>query len=732
MRDQMNRVTYVLITAACNEAQFIESTIQSVIKQTALPSKWVIVNDGSTDDTANILGRYAGMYQWIELVNLPEHKGRSFAAKANAFKAGEERLKGINYEVIGNLDADVTMDDDHFEFLLDKFWKDGDLGVAGTVFKEPGYSSDVDSFEGQNYVAGQCQMFRRQCFEEIGGYFPSRVGGIDWIAVTTARMIGWKTRSFREKSFFHNRTLGTADRGILASHFMYGRQDYYLGGHPLWQLFRCSYRTAKRPYLVGGIALFAGYVAAALDRAERPVSDELVRFHRTEQMAKLRAILAAVARFKRVDAFEIVPIAQPSRSGAGSETRPLPIERTWTALSRFIDWLHHYGEVSYDHQTYFASNYGRRAKALYYTRPVIGKIAVFPMVFSEAFVPSARRLFARPQRFPIADAHYAMGFAFLAQASRRPEYYPRAVHFLEVLQKTRCPGYDNYCWGYPFNWETLRGTIRSGTPLVTTIPYVYEALREVYQIDRDPKWRQIMESIAKHVLSDYKDFDTSPNASSCSYTPFPENSVSVINASAYRAFLLTIASRDFSEEKYWRVGQRNLNFVLESQNEDGSWYYAGDGKRDFVDHFHTCFVLKALAKIEALSGHLGCTKAIERGVAYYIEHFFDVQGVPIPFARRPRLTVYRRELYDYAECINLAVLLRGRFLKLDDLLSIVLDQILTHWQKPDGSFRSRQLYLGWDNTPMHRWASSQLFRSLCFMLLKHSEGTLKTPETDID
>ena len=192
-------------------------------------------------------------------------------------------------------------------FLWISSEEDSHLGVAGTIFREPGYSSDTDSFEGQNHVSGQCQMFRRQCFEEIGGYFPSRVGGIDWIAVTTARMIGWKTRSFREKSFFHNRILGTADRGILASHFMYGKKDYYMGGHPVWQLFRCSYRMTKRPYLLGGIALFAGYVAAALGRTERPVSDELIRFHRKEQMAKLKAILASLGRFKRIDSFEIAP-----------------------------------------------------------------------------------------------------------------------------------------------------------------------------------------------------------------------------------------------------------------------------------------------------------------------------------------------------------------------------------------------------------------------------------------
>jgi hypothetical protein len=189
-----------------------------------------------------------------------------------------------------------------------------------------------------------------------------------------------------------------------------------------------------------------------------------------------------------------------------------------------------------------------------------------------------------------------------------------------------------------------------------------------------------------------------------------------VNANAYRAFLLTSAAHDLCEERYWKVAERNLNFVLESQNEDGSWYYAQDGKRKFIDHFHTCFVLKALVKIEELTRHSGCTEAIKHGVKYYTTKLFDKSGLPKPFSSRPRMTVYKRELYDYAEAINLAVLLRGRFPELDRCLSSVLNDILTVWQKPDGSFRSRRLLLGWDNTPMHRWAQSQLFRSLCLLL----------------
>lgn len=400
------------------------------------------------------------------------------------------------------------------------------------------------------------------------------------------------------------------------------------------------------------------------------------------------------------------------------------IAKVEAAVLRFTKWLDRYGETSYDHQSFFASDLARAAKSLYYKKPLLGTLAVSPMIFCEAFVPSARRLFWKRERFPIADAHYAMGFALLSRALGEKQYYERAVHFLEVLKETRSPGFDHYCWGYPFNWETRRGTMWQRTPLITTVPYVYEAFREVYQIDGDPKWREIMHSIARHAVEDYPDVETSPNASSCYYNPGEDDSSGVINASAYRAFLLTSASIEFPDESYRKIADRNLNFVLQAQSLDGSWPYSTDEERTFVDHFHTCFVLKALAKIEAITKNPDCTKAIERGVDYYVKNLFDEEGLPKPFSRRPRMTVYRQELYDYAECINVGVLLAGRFPALDEISARVIN--LDGWQKSDGSFRSRQLLLGWDNTPMHRWAQSQLFRSLCFFLYRNSPNSEAT------
>jgi glycosyltransferase involved in cell wall biosynthesis len=301
-----SHMPYVLISPSRNEERLIEKTIQSMIAQTCLPEKWVIVNDGSTDRTESIITKYLPDHPWIELVNLPVRRDRSFAGKVFAFNAGLERVKGLDYEVIGNLDADTSFDPDYLEFLLTKFQQNLDLGVAGTIFREDGgYSSGADSFEGQNHVAGGCQLFRRTCFDEIGGYIPNRAGGIDWIAVTTARMKGWTTRSFREKYFYHYRSLGTAERSLLASMFSYGEKDYYLGGHPLWEMFRVTYRAVKKPYLLGGLALLAGYVSAFARRMKRPVSDELMRFHRKEQLAKLKTILGSLFKLRRVDSFEI-------------------------------------------------------------------------------------------------------------------------------------------------------------------------------------------------------------------------------------------------------------------------------------------------------------------------------------------------------------------------------------------------------------------------------------------
>lgn len=307
MNSDSKKLGYVLITPARNEELFIEETIKSVVSQTILPKKWVIVSDGSTDNTDEVVKGYICKYKWIELVRMHGRRDRQFAAKVACFNAGYEKVNDLEFEVIGNLDADISFEKDYFEFLLKRFYEMPDLGVAGTPFLENGYSSVTDSFEGERHVAGGAQLFRRRCFEEIGGYIPNKAGGIDWIAVTTARMKGWKTRSFREKYFNHHRTLGTGGKGPIKALFSYGEKDYYLGNHPIWETFRIAYRLYKKPYMIGGLATMTGYLWAAITRMDRPVSQELIRFHRNEEMEKLGVILKGLLRLKKVDQFDLKP-----------------------------------------------------------------------------------------------------------------------------------------------------------------------------------------------------------------------------------------------------------------------------------------------------------------------------------------------------------------------------------------------------------------------------------------
>lgn len=397
---------------------------------------------------------------------------------------------------------------------------------------------------------------------------------------------------------------------------------------------------------------------------------------------------------------------------------PALIDEIRAAVDRFVPWLERYGETSQDHQDFYGSRIGRAAKGLYYRNKALGTLAVLPMVACEAFAPWTRRLYCPPMRLPIADAHYAMGFALLYHCTQDRAHLDRAVHFLEVLERTRCPGYRHTGWGYPFDWQTRNGRIPAGTPLITTTPYCYEAFDYVHAIDHNPRWRAVLASTAEHAYEDYDDTPTGPNAATCTY--FPHRSPGVVNASAYRAFLLASAAREFGDARFWAKAERNVNFVLECQQPDGSWPYAMDGARDFVDHFHTCFVLKGLAKIERLTGYEPCRAAIDRGIGYYLGNLFDGDGLPKPFAKAPRMTVYKRELYDCAECLNLGVLLAGRYPALDAAVERLARHLLDRWRKRDGSFRSRKLLVGYDNVPMHRWGQSELFRSLCLILARNA------------
>jgi glycosyltransferase involved in cell wall biosynthesis len=286
----LKRQYYVLVTPARNEAQFIELTIQSVLAQTIRPLKWIIVSDGSTDDTDDIVKKYTAEHEWMELLRMPEREERHFAGKVYAFNAGLALVKDLPYEVIVSLDADISFEKDYISFLLDKLTADPMLGLVGTPFLETSSETYDYRLVSIEHVSGACQVFRRECFEAIGGYVPVKGGSIDNIAVITARMKGWKTRAFTDKVCMHHRPMGTAQFGPIRAKFKMGAKDYAIGNHPVWELFRTAYQMTRKPFVLRGLALGAGYLWASMRHADRPVSCELVDFHRREQMHRLTRV----------------------------------------------------------------------------------------------------------------------------------------------------------------------------------------------------------------------------------------------------------------------------------------------------------------------------------------------------------------------------------------------------------------------------------------------------------
>ena len=278
--------TYVIITPARNEGAFIEQTIKSVVSQTVRPAKWVIVSDGSTDGTDSIVKKYAAEHQWIELVRMRERKERHFAGKVHAFNAGYVKVKDLNYDIIGNLDADIAFEEDYISFLLSKFAENPQLGVCGTPFREEDQQYDY-RFASLEHVSGACQLFRRECFEAIGGYTPLKLGGIDLFAVLNAKMKGWETKTFTEKTCEHLKKTQSGKHTSLKALMKSGYHDYLMGGHPIWQVFRSIYHMSKPPLFIGGFTLFTGYLWAMVTRPQRSVSKELMGFRKKEQMQRL-------------------------------------------------------------------------------------------------------------------------------------------------------------------------------------------------------------------------------------------------------------------------------------------------------------------------------------------------------------------------------------------------------------------------------------------------------------
>jgi hypothetical protein len=288
----MNSGTYVLISAARNEGAYIAGTIRSVTGQSIPPVKWIIVSDGSTDETDAIVREHSRQHGWIQLLRRERREENAgFASKVRALREACAHFGDVDYSYLGNVDADVSFEGRYYESVLSKFAQNAKLGIAGGFIHENhGHGFRSRPTNTSRSVAGAIQMFRRECFEGIGGLVPARLGGEDWIAEVMARMQGWEVESFDQLKVLHHKS-GGLTRGMSRERIRQGAADYSLGTHPLFEVLKCAKRIGEKPYLSGAMLRMASYLVSCARNDERSVSKELVAFLRKEQISRIRSFL---------------------------------------------------------------------------------------------------------------------------------------------------------------------------------------------------------------------------------------------------------------------------------------------------------------------------------------------------------------------------------------------------------------------------------------------------------
>ena len=280
---------YVLVTAAYNEEAYIGRTIESIVGQTLLPRRWVIVSDGSTDRTDDIVQKHAAKYPFIRFVRIQEKHTRNFGAQVMAINRGFEQLRDVDYDFIANVDSDLSFEPTYYSRLLQKFDEDPKLGLAGGFIFEEDHDGIFRSrlLNSEHSVGHAVQMLRRECYEAIGGWIAMPYGGQDWHALVTAQMLGWRIKAFPELPVFHHRPTGTGDRRVR-NLFREGCMDYSVGSYPPFEIMKIVRRMRFKPYVVGSLIRLSGFVWGYCRSEVRLVSPEFIQFLRGQQKRAIR------------------------------------------------------------------------------------------------------------------------------------------------------------------------------------------------------------------------------------------------------------------------------------------------------------------------------------------------------------------------------------------------------------------------------------------------------------
>jgi glycosyltransferase involved in cell wall biosynthesis len=284
----MTQSCYVLVTPVRDEVTTIGRTIDCVTRQTHRPAEWVIVSDGSTDGTNEVVESASSVHRWIRLLALPPRPaGRSFAAVVRNTEAGIQALRCQKWNYLGLLDADLELAEDYFQELITRFEANPRLGLAGGVVIDPG--TPRNRFPRNRIdVPGAVQLFRRECFERLGGLLAIPEGGWDALTCAMARMSGFETELVTDLIVDHLKPRNVSQGNLLRRVWQLGVRDYAMGYDPVFEVVKCVSRFSESPFIVASMARWIGFCTASIQRRPRVIPSDVIRFVRDEQRARLR------------------------------------------------------------------------------------------------------------------------------------------------------------------------------------------------------------------------------------------------------------------------------------------------------------------------------------------------------------------------------------------------------------------------------------------------------------
>ncbi len=276
---------YVVITPARDEAEHLEQTICSMIAQTVRPAQWIIVNDGSKDETGEIINRFARQHPWITAHHRPNRGYREAGGGVvKTFNDGYQQIRETDWDLLVKLDADLSFEPEYFEQCIAEFQRDRKLGIGGgAIYHETDGELELEK-NPAFHVRGATKMYRRPCWDALGGLV--QAPGWDTIDEVKANMLGWSTRSFLDLRVSHSRFTGAAE-GAWRDCIKNGRANYVTGYHPLFMIMKCLRRLVKRPYFIGSVGLMWGFVSGYLRRIPRVTDQQLIRYTRNQQMRRM-------------------------------------------------------------------------------------------------------------------------------------------------------------------------------------------------------------------------------------------------------------------------------------------------------------------------------------------------------------------------------------------------------------------------------------------------------------